>query len=126
MINHSCQNSKQKKHSPHLHRKKIGSESLLKTKLVSKCLQLKVYFDISYYTGKRGVEGLRKLKKDSSEIKLTNGVRNTWSLNTTKLSKSPTEMTTMKLNGCKRNTTAACDNVATGLLLRLHCLVHFF
>ena len=29
------------------------------------------------------------------------------------------------LNGCTRNTTAACGNVATGLLLRLAWPVHF-
>ena len=31
----------------------------------------------------------------------------------------------MVLNGCIRNTTAACGNVATGLLLRPYWLVHF-
>ena len=34
-----------------------------------KCLQLKVYFDIAYYMGKRGAEGLRALQKDRFEIK---------------------------------------------------------
>ena len=34
-----------------------------------KCLQLKVYFNIAYYMGKRGAEGLRALRKDSFEIK---------------------------------------------------------
>ena len=34
------------------------------------CLQHKVYFDIVYFLGKRGVEGLRELKKEGFEIKL--------------------------------------------------------
>ena len=32
-------------------------------------LQHKVFFDLLYYTGHHGKEGLRKLKKDSFEIK---------------------------------------------------------
>ena len=34
-----------------------------------KCLQLKVYFDITYYLGKWGVEGLREMEKDSFVFK---------------------------------------------------------
>ena len=35
-----------------------------------KCLQLKVYFDIAYYIGKCGAEGLTALRKDGFEIKV--------------------------------------------------------
>ena len=38
-------------------------------------LQHKIYFDLAYYMGKRGTEGLRSLKKDSFEIKQNNGGR---------------------------------------------------
>ena len=33
------------------------------------CLQHKVYFDIAYFLGKRGAEGLRELNKDSFKLK---------------------------------------------------------
>ena len=33
------------------------------------CLQHKVWFDIAFFLGKRGVEGYRAMKKDSSQIK---------------------------------------------------------
>ena len=35
------------------------------------CLLHKVYFDIAFFLGKRGQEGLRKLTKDSFELKVT-------------------------------------------------------
>ena len=38
----------------------------------------------------------------------------------------PRSANTYKLNGCIRNTTAACGNVATGLLLRPRWPVRFF
>ena len=34
-----------------------------------RCLQHKVYFDIAYFLGKGGKEGLRELRKDSFEIR---------------------------------------------------------
>ena len=36
-----------------------------------RCLQHKVYFDIAFFLGKRGQEGLRQLQKNSFELKLT-------------------------------------------------------
>ena len=35
------------------------------------CLQLKVYFDIAFFLGKWGQEGMRQLKKDSFDLKVT-------------------------------------------------------
>ena len=36
-----------------------------------RCLQHKIYFDIAFFMGKHGQEGLRQLKKDSFELKIT-------------------------------------------------------
>ena len=46
-----------------------------------KCLQLKVYFDITYYLGKHGVEGLRQMKKSNFEIKTNSDGREYMQLN---------------------------------------------
>ena len=36
-----------------------------------RCLQHKIFFEISFFLGKRGLEGLRDLKKDSFQLKAT-------------------------------------------------------
>ena len=38
--------------------------------MTRKCLQHKVYFDIAFFLGKRGQEGLRQLKQDSFALKI--------------------------------------------------------
>ena len=52
-----------------------------------RCLQHKVYFDIAYFMGKRGKEGLRELKKQSFEIKQNDTGREYIELNYNPVSK---------------------------------------
>ena len=60
-----------------------------------KCLQHKVYFDIAFFLGKRGQEGLRQLKKDSFALKMNENNQEYLEL-TMKAQRNPRVMTIMK------------------------------
>ena len=60
------------------------------------CLQHKIYFNITYFLGKRGKEGLRELQKDSFELCYTDQGRAYYTMKYNEVTKKVREMTAMR------------------------------